>query len=166
MMEHSVVLSERNCHYPCTTASYPERCAIINNDHCTVCTGKCPVSDHVKENWIYKTKIRKVQKTIQAETQMNDRESESQKKKNLLNFSEDRLKEVLKQKEQLVNEAYQHIVKLEEIALNINSKYTYRHLPFLIEKMKEIGDREKIKKLEEIKSRLDEEYRLGLKYTG
>ncbi|XP_038590424.1 uncharacterized protein LOC119914949 [Micropterus salmoides] len=57
---------EENCHYPgCTLAWYPEHCEVMKDGRCTSCTRKCPVSDHVKENWIYVTKTRKVQKTLQ-----------------------------------------------------------------------------------------------------
>lgn len=67
----------------------------------------------------------------------------------------DQLRELNKQKEQLINEAYRHVIKLEEIALNIYSQSTYDNLVFLIEKMKETGDTEKLKKLEEMKGRLN-----------
>ncbi|KAM4720607.1 uncharacterized protein FYW61_015961 [Anableps anableps] len=146
---------EENCHYPCTRGLNPEGCEIIRGGRCTVCTGKCPVSAHVKENWMYEAKTRKVQKPSQELKQMYD---------NLSSFS-NQLKEFLTQKAQLVVEAYQHIVRLEEIALNVNSEYTYRHLPFLIEKMKEKGDTEKLKKLEDIKIRMDGEAGAALNTT-
>ncbi|XP_041666994.1 uncharacterized protein LOC121525203 [Cheilinus undulatus] len=56
---------EENCHYPgCTVAWSPSGCEVMSEDKCTVCQGKCPVSDHVKEQWRYETKTRKVQKTL------------------------------------------------------------------------------------------------------
>ncbi|XP_041666131.1 uncharacterized protein LOC121524716 [Cheilinus undulatus] len=56
---------EENCHYPgCTVAWSPSRCEVMSKNKCTVCQGKCPVSDHVKEEWRYVTKTRKVQKTL------------------------------------------------------------------------------------------------------
>ena len=54
---------EENCHYPgCSMVNRVENCEVMENGHCTKC--KCPVSDHVKENWIYVTKTRKVKKTL------------------------------------------------------------------------------------------------------
>ncbi|XP_051234486.1 septin-2-like [Dicentrarchus labrax] len=55
---------EENCHYPgCTVAWSPGQCEVMKDGRCTVCTRKCPVSDHVKDRWIYVTKTRKVQQT-------------------------------------------------------------------------------------------------------
>ena len=47
-------------------------------------------------------------------------------------------------------------MELEEIALNVVSLSTQVHLDFLIEKMNEKGDTEKVKKLEEMKSKMEE----------
>uniref|UniRef100_A0A3Q2E745 AAA+ ATPase domain-containing protein n=2 Tax=Cyprinodon variegatus TaxID=28743 RepID=A0A3Q2E745_CYPVA len=45
---------EENCHYPgCTMAWYPQHCEVMKEGRCTVCTRKCPASDHVKEKWKY-----------------------------------------------------------------------------------------------------------------
>ena len=51
-----------------------------------------------------------------------------------------------------MDESFQHVLKLEQIALNVNSASTHVHLDFLIEKMKERGDKVKVQKLEETKS--------------
>ncbi|XP_053195583.1 uncharacterized protein LOC128379970 [Scomber japonicus] len=41
---------KENCRYPgCTMAWKPEHCEVIKRGRCTSCTGKCPVSDHMKE---------------------------------------------------------------------------------------------------------------------
>ncbi|XP_008400593.1 uncharacterized protein LOC103460264 [Poecilia reticulata] len=151
---------EENCHYPCTRGSNPAECEIIRNGHCTVCTGKCPESAHVKENWTYETKTRRVQKPSLVVKQMY--EKEKSETLNSLNSCSDHLKELQTQKTQFLDEAYKHIVRLEEIALNVNSVYTFRHVDFLIEKMKEKGDTEKLKKLEEIKILMDGEARAAL----
>ncbi|XP_074473692.1 uncharacterized protein LOC141757237 isoform X3 [Sebastes fasciatus] len=64
---------EENCHYPCTLAWYPGHCEVMKGGRCTVCTGNCPASDHVKEKWIYKTKTRKVKKTLRDVKEKYDR---------------------------------------------------------------------------------------------
>uniref|UniRef100_A0A672IJD2 AIG1-type G domain-containing protein n=1 Tax=Salarias fasciatus TaxID=181472 RepID=A0A672IJD2_SALFA len=60
------------------------------------------------------------------------------------------------EKWKLLGEAYQHVISLEKIALNVDLVSTYVHYDFLIKEMKERGDQEKVQKLEEMKRRLDE----------
>ncbi|XP_059197148.1 uncharacterized protein LOC131977739 [Centropristis striata] len=166
---------EENCHYPgCTLAWYPEYCDVMKDGHCTVCTGKCPASVHVKEKqctsceeecqeskhrktfWIYEPKTRTVQKTIQQMKEKYEKgKAESEKSTDLLENLKKEIEEL--QKNEWLEEAYQHVLSLEKIALNVNSASTYVHLDFLIEKMKEKGDTEKIQKLEEMKKRMDED---------
>ncbi|XP_041666983.1 septin-2B-like [Cheilinus undulatus] len=67
-------------------------------------------------------------------------------------------------RDQWLEESYQHVVKLEQIALNTKSLSTHIHLDFLIEKMKEKGDTEKVRRLEEMKKGEDEGTRAGLGY--
>ena len=69
-------------------------------------------------------------------------------------------------KEHLLDESYQHIVTLENIALNDNAISTLLHLDFLIDKMTERGDKEKTNKLEQMKSRMDTDkgIRAALRY--
>ncbi|XP_030609334.1 uncharacterized protein LOC115796978 [Archocentrus centrarchus] len=138
---------EETCHYPkdCTWANNPESCAVMKDGCCTVCTNKCPVSDHVKEEWIYVTKTRSVEKTL------NHLKEKFEKNKS-------------EKKKQLLDESYQYVLKLEQIALKADSASTLDHLDFLIEKMKEEGDREKVQKLEEKRSRVDEGTRLAQWY--
>ncbi|XP_047425062.1 uncharacterized protein LOC124996271 [Mugil cephalus] len=158
---------QENCHYPgCTMAWKPEHCEVMKKGYCTVCTNKCPVSAHVKDKWKYVTKTRKVQKTSAEMIQMYGKNmSESMKK---LSFEENLEKEMNKlrsEKSQLLDEAYQHVVKLEQIALNVDSVSTHVHLDVLIEKMKERGDSEKVQKLEEMRNRVDEGTRAALQYA-
>ncbi|XP_053195567.1 uncharacterized protein LOC128379955 [Scomber japonicus] len=148
---------EENCHYPgCTMALSPSWCEVMKDGYCTSCTGKCHESDHVKEEWIYVNKTRKVQKTLQ---------DMKEKKKDLMKNLQTEMKELTVEKIKLLDESYQHVVNLEEIALNDNSLSTHVHLDFLIEKMKERRDTENVKKLEEMKSRQDEGTRAALQYV-
>ncbi|CAK6983029.1 septin-1-like, partial [Scomber scombrus] len=157
---------KENCHYPgCTWARGPRNCEVMKDGHCTSCTGKCPASDHVKENKKYVTKTRKVQKTQQdMKKKYEENKAENEKKKSLMEYLQTEMKELKAEKIKLLDESYQHVDNLERIALNINSLSTHVHLDFLIEKMKERRDTEKVKKLEEMKSRQDEGIRGGLEY--
>ncbi|XP_067430240.1 uncharacterized protein [Thunnus thynnus] len=134
-----------------------------SNSHCTVCTNKCPVSDHVKEKWRYVNKTRKVKKTLQDVKEKYE-ENKPVTKKSLMENLQTEMEKLNAEKIKLLDEAYQHVVKLELIALNVNSMSTHVHLDFLIEKMKEREDTEKIQKLEEMKRLEDEGTKAGLGY--
>ncbi|KAM6902326.1 uncharacterized protein FYW49_015951 [Xenentodon cancila] len=158
---------EENCHHPgCTMATSPGSCEVMKGGHCTICSGKCPVSSHVKEGWIYVNKTRKVQKTLQdVKDNYEKMKSEKCDKLNLLENLEEQMKELSSEMWRLVDEAYQHVFRLEEIALNTDSVSTYVHLDVLIKKMKEKGDTEKVKKLEDINKRMDSKVRLAVQYV-
>ncbi|KAJ8001368.1 hypothetical protein DPEC_G00168800 [Dallia pectoralis] len=75
----------------------------------------------------------------------------------VLSRLQEELEEITQKKTSLVEEAYQCVIKLEEIALKTISLATAQHLDFLIEKMKEMGETEKVKKLEEMKKTAENE---------
>ncbi|KAM9487799.1 uncharacterized protein Hap1MRO34_004945 [Clarias gariepinus] len=57
---------EENCHYPgCWWVRDLSKCSVMSEGKCTVCTGKCHYSAHVKEKKIYVVKTRKVNKTLE-----------------------------------------------------------------------------------------------------
>ncbi|KAM6971406.1 uncharacterized protein LKV04_016993 [Tautogolabrus adspersus] len=147
---------EENCHYPgCTMAWSPARCAVMIEGRCTVCTGKCPVSDHVKEDWRYVQKTRKRQITLEDVKEKYDQsKADCEEKTSLLETLQKKTDELKKDKDRWLEESYGHVLKLEQIALNADSLSTLVHLDFLIEKMKENRDAEKVQKLEEMKSRV------------
>ncbi|XP_074546591.1 uncharacterized protein LOC141805429 isoform X3 [Halichoeres trimaculatus] len=155
---------EENCHYPgCTMAWYPRDCEVMSRGHCTACTNKCPVSDHVKEEMIYVNKTRKVRETLEdMKKKYENSKADCEKTSGLLEGMEKTKEELQKEKDQWLDEAFQHVVKLEQIALNVGSLSTQGHLDFLMKKMKERGDIEKVQKLEEIKRRVDEEKSAGM----
>ncbi|KAL4005177.1 hypothetical protein ACER0C_004890 [Sarotherodon galilaeus] len=157
---------EETCHCPaCTKAWYPKYCQIIKHGRCTICREKCPASDHVKGNWRYVTKTRKVQKTNKEMKEKYEKnKSESENMLSLLGNLEGEMKQLTAEKSQLLDESYQHVVRLEQIALKADSASTVVHLDFLIEKMKEEGDTEKVQKLEEMRSRVDDGTRAALRY--
>ncbi|XP_053195557.1 septin-1-like [Scomber japonicus] len=88
----------------------------------SVCTGKCPASAHVKNEWIYVDKTRKVQKTLQdMKKTFEENKSESEKKKSLMEHLQTEMEKLKAEKIKWLDEAYQHVVNLEQIALNDNS---------------------------------------------
>ncbi|MEQ2192052.1 hypothetical protein XENOCAPTIV_006341 [Xenoophorus captivus] len=153
---------EENCHYSgCTSFRGPKDCEVMKDGRCTVCSSKCPVSAHVKGKWRYVTRTRKVQKN------MEDLRIRLKKEKRLsfVETLEDEIKDLTAEKSDLLEESFQHLVTLEQIALKVNSVSTFVHLNFLIEKMKENGDTEKVQKLEEMKTKEDEGTRSKLQYV-
>uniref|UniRef100_A0A673BFN6 AAA+ ATPase domain-containing protein n=1 Tax=Sphaeramia orbicularis TaxID=375764 RepID=A0A673BFN6_9TELE len=148
---------EENCHYPgCTLALNPAMCKVMKKGKCTSCSGKCPVEDHVKEKWKYVTKTRKVQDTDKGKKEKYDKnKAETEKKMSLLKDLEKKMEELTSTKDKWLVEAYHHVLQLQKIALNVDSLSTYVHLDFLIQRMEEKGDTEKVQKLEEMKSRPD-----------
>uniref|UniRef100_UPI0037E721D9 septin-1-like isoform X1 n=2 Tax=Semicossyphus pulcher TaxID=241346 RepID=UPI0037E721D9 len=156
---------EENCHYPCTKVSKPGSCKVMRRGRCVVCSNKCPVSDHVKEQWRYVSKTRKVQNTLQDMKRKYERsKADCEKTSSLLETLQKEMEKHQQQKDRWLDESFQHVLKLEQIALNANSLSTHIHLDFLIEKMRERGDAEKVQKLEEIKQREDGGTRAGLRY--
>ncbi|XP_035847765.1 uncharacterized protein LOC116066775 isoform X3 [Sander lucioperca] len=157
---------EENCHYPgCTLAWKPEDCEVMKDGRCTSCTGKCPVSDHVKEKWKYVNKTKTVKQTLEDVKAKYEKNKEETGKQGSLLETLQKEKETLEaDKTALLYEAYQHVVKLEEIALNVVSLSTYVHLDFLIEEMEKKHDTEKVDHLKQMESRTYEGFQAGAKY--
>uniref|UniRef100_A0A3B4ZFC1 Septin-type G domain-containing protein n=1 Tax=Stegastes partitus TaxID=144197 RepID=A0A3B4ZFC1_9TELE len=157
---------EETCHYPgCTVAWYPAHCEVMKKGCCTVCTNKCPASDHVKEKWRYVTRTRKVKKTLEdMKLKYEENQTETQNKQSLLEKLNEEMNQLTADKTRWLEEAYQCVVRLKEIALKANSVSTYVHLDFLIEKMKENGDTEKVQDLEKMKNTVDEGTRAAVRY--
>lgn len=156
---------EENCHYPgCTFSRSPQHCEVIKKGRCTVCTNKCPASKHVKENWRYVIKTKKVKKTVELNKDMQSETADQEKKFTFIKSLAEEIQKLKAEKYQLVDESYQHVIKLEEIALKVDSVSTLVHLDFLIEKMRETRDAKKVQKLEEMRSRMDEGTKLALQY--
>ncbi|XP_017294725.1 uncharacterized protein LOC108249696 isoform X1 [Kryptolebias marmoratus] len=156
---------EENCHYPgCKMAWSPALCEVMKKGHCTVCTGNCPASVHVKNNFIYENQIRRVKKTLPDVKQKYETKSTSDNNVSLLKNLEEDKKNLSTEKSKLVDEAYHHVMSLEQIALKVDSVSTNVHLDFLIEKMRETKDTGKVQKLEEIKRKVDEGTKAALRY--
>ncbi len=143
---------EENCHYPgCWWADNLSWCSVMKNDHCTVCSKKCHHSKHIKEAAMYETKTRKKTRTYEDLKKKYDGkiiDCES-----LVRKLEEELQELEKMKIQLVNEAFECVMNLDEIALNPVSLLILLHVDFMIEKLKEINEPDKATKLQDFKKR-------------
>ncbi|XP_051738002.1 uncharacterized protein LOC127505984 isoform X1 [Ctenopharyngodon idella] len=154
---------QENCHYPgCWWVDDLSWCSVMKDNHCTVCTNKCHYTKHVKEAKIYVTKTRKEKRTYEElkkkyDVKIGDSVSVAKK-------LEEELSELEKEKMKLVIDAFHCVETLEMIALNTDSVLTLQHIDFLIEKLKEINEPEKVKTLENIKKRAGEEKHGALGY--
>ncbi|XP_051983456.1 uncharacterized protein LOC127644354 [Xyrauchen texanus] len=179
---------EENCHlYGCSWVP-PNNlswCHVMKNNKCTVCTGKCHYTKHVKENKKYVIKTEKVTLTFndfkkeyesagdKPETKSDKEEYEKIKNEheNNMKLEEEktdiekkiirRLAEIEQEKSKLVDEAYSTIMNLCKIALKADSAFTLQYLDFLIPRLKEDGKEECVKNLEDLRKAADEEKNKG-----
>ncbi|XP_028973141.2 uncharacterized protein LOC114830231 [Esox lucius] len=157
---------EENCHYPgCTIAKSPSWCEVMKNGFCTSCTGKCPVSNHVRENWRFVQKNKEITRThndLKKKYEYNLRAAGE--KADLMACLKKELDDAVRDKAKLVEESYQCVIELEKIALRGNSLSTYVYLDFLIEKLKEKEDMEKAIRLERMQRCARKEQMNGMDY--
>ncbi|MEQ2160111.1 hypothetical protein GOODEAATRI_030094 [Goodea atripinnis] len=157
---------ERTCHYPCTMAWSPDSCQVMIDGFCTVC--RCHASAHVKQEWRYNSRTRRVQKTLEdVKRRYETNKAECKKKSSLLESLETESRKLSAERSQLTDEAYYHVVRLEQIALRQDSLSTCILLDVLIDQIKHKKDTWKVQKLEEMRSRMDEDKRRsGLLYMA
>uniref|UniRef100_A0A8C1PK95 Si:dkey-201l21.4 n=1 Tax=Cyprinus carpio TaxID=7962 RepID=A0A8C1PK95_CYPCA len=174
---------EENCHKKCWED--PSSCEVMKKNHCTVCTGKCHYSEHVRENkkYVVKTKTitmtfhelkleyertgekpktnfdKKIYENISNEHERNKKESEN--KTEIEEKLVRDLEKIKNEKSKLLHEAYIIIVSLSEIALKADSAFTLQHLDFLIPRLKEEGKDEWMKNLEDLRKTGEEQKNKG-----
>ncbi|XP_056307203.1 uncharacterized protein LOC130218910 [Danio aesculapii] len=149
---------EENCHYPgCWWTSDVSQCSVMRKNHCTVCTNKCHYSKHIKAPKIYVTKTKKEKRTNEDLKKKCDEKIKTNE--SAIKKLEEELQELEKEKIKSVFEAFHCVDILQFIALNTDSLNTLQHVDFLIEKLKEIEEPERVKTLEDIKRRAEGKYR-------
>lgn len=168
---------KENCHeYNCWSALNAWWCYVMKSDHCTVCTGKCSYTEHVRENMKYVKRSKVTTMTyndlkkqygsssnpssdvkfdletygnVTKEVDMNKKEEEE--KKNLEMNLQKELTKTEKEKDDLVEEAYNAIMKLSEITLKPDSAFIVQALDFLIPRAEETGKHDYKEKLRELR---------------
>ncbi|RXN10952.1 hypothetical protein ROHU_009784 [Labeo rohita] len=141
---------EENCHYPgCWKYTFFSWCEMFEAGYCTVCTNECHKDKHVKEDKIYVQKTKKVIKTYtDLKKKYDDMIGDGVF---LVRKLTEELQEYEEKKIKLLNEAFDCVQTLQDIALNTDSVNTLLHSDFLIEKLKEIDEAEKATILENMK---------------
>lgn len=145
---------EENCHHPgCNMSWYPNHCEVMTSGHCTSCAGKCPASAHVKGKWIYVSKTRTLLRTRQdMKRKYEENKTGGERQLSLLENLNKKINGLVEEKDKCLEECYKLVMSLKEIALQGYTNNNAVYLDLLIEKMKEKGDTEKLRKLEEINS--------------
>lgn len=177
---------KENCHLRnCWWVEKLSWCEVMKDNYCTVCTGKCHYTKHIKEEKKY------IQKQVDTEMTFNElkKEYEDVKDKSSDLFDQNiykntkrehessikevddktdiekklsrELEKIEKEKNHLVHDAYTTIMNLSKIALKADSIYTLQYVDFLIPRLKEEGNEQWLKNLEDLKKAADEEKNKG-----
>uniref|UniRef100_A0A8C2A2G9 AIG1-type G domain-containing protein n=1 Tax=Cyprinus carpio TaxID=7962 RepID=A0A8C2A2G9_CYPCA len=150
---------EENCHeFDCWWTSNPSKCEVMKNGFCTVCTGKCHHSKHVKENKKYV--IRNSSMQLEFDSIKKEYETSQEQTKTfliLMQHLEKDLKVIEDHKSILLCEAYQTIKHLSQIALKPDSAFTLQHLDFFIPRVREAGKEKWARELEEMRRNAEAE---------
>ncbi|XP_051756489.1 uncharacterized protein LOC127516159 [Ctenopharyngodon idella] len=146
-------ICEENCHeFDCWWVSDPSKCEVMKKGYCTVCTGKCHHSKHVKENKKYVMSTSSF--VMEFDSIKKEYEKAQEKSKTylvLMKHLDKDLKEIEDQKSILLSEAYQNIKHLSQIALKPDSAFTLQHLDFFIPRVREAGKEDWVRELEEMR---------------
>ncbi|KAG7330580.1 hypothetical protein KOW79_006802 [Hemibagrus wyckioides] len=165
----SCTVCKENCHeYNCWLAPSALWCEVIKNGYCTSCTGKCHFTKHVRESKKYVTCSEKSIVTLEdfkkqyessnnsaTDIKFDSKAYENKKEEEEKMIMEMNLKEELtkteKEKAELVEEAYNTIMKLSEISLKPDSDLIFQCLDFLIPRTEETGREDLAQKLRELR---------------
>ncbi|XDV19471.1 hypothetical protein PO909_024937 [Leuciscus waleckii] len=144
---------EENCHeFDCWWVSDPSKCEVMKNGYCTVCTGKCHYSKHVKEDKKYVVKNTSL--TIDFDDfrkQYEKAQVQSKRFSVVMDDLDKDLQMIEDQKSILLFNAYKNIKHLSQIALKPDSAFTLQHLDFFIPKLREAGKKDWVLELEEMR---------------
>ncbi len=150
---------QENCHeFDCWWGSNPSKCEVMKDGFCTVCTGKCHHSKHVKENKKYV--IRTSSTTVEYDYIKKEYEKAQEQTKRFSVVMDDvdkDLQDIEKQKSILLTDAYKNIKHLSQIALKPDSAFTLQHLDFFIPRVREAGKEEWVQELEKMRRNAETE---------
>lgn len=144
---------EENCHeFNCWWVSDPSKCKVMKNGYCTVCTGKCHHSKHVKGSKKYIISTSSVIIVFDDLKKMYEETQEQTKWFSVIMDHLDKdLQAIEHQKLVLLSNAYKTIKHLSQIALKPDSAFTLQHLDFFIPRVREAGKEDWVRELEEMK---------------
>ncbi len=150
---------EENCHeFNCWWGSDPSKCEVMKDGFCTVCTGECHHSKHVKENKKYIVRTSSTMIEYDSTRKKNEKAQEQTNRFSAVMDDVDKdLQEIETHKSILLFNAYRTIRNLSQIALKPDSAFTLQHLDFFIPRVREAGKKEWVRELEEMKRNAETE---------
>uniref|UniRef100_A0A672KRC8 AIG1-type G domain-containing protein n=1 Tax=Sinocyclocheilus grahami TaxID=75366 RepID=A0A672KRC8_SINGR len=150
---------EENCHeFDCWWGANPSKCEVMKDGFCTVCSGKCHHSKHVKENKKYV--IRTSSKIIEYDSTRRENKKAQEQTNRFSAVMDDvdkDLQEIETHKSMLLFNAYRTIKNLSQIALKPDSAFTLQHLDFFIPRVREAGKENWARELEEMRGNAEAE---------
>ncbi|KAK9971318.1 hypothetical protein ABG768_024692 [Culter alburnus] len=160
-------ICEENCHeFDCWWGSDPSKCEVMKDGYCTVCTGKCHHSKHVKENKKYVMSTSNVVMVFDDfRKEYKIAPEESKRFSVIMDHLDKDLKEIEHQIFILLSDAYKNIKHLSQIALKPDSAFTLQHLDFFIPRVREAAENW-VRELEEMrrKAKAEEANKDALSY--
>ncbi len=150
---------EENCHeFDCWWGSDPSKCEVMKDGFCTVCTGECHHSKHVKENKKYIVRTSSTMIEYDSTRKKNKKAQEQTNRFSAVMDDVDKdLQEIETHKSILLFNAYRTIRNLSQIALKPDSAFTLQHLDFFIPRVREAGKKEWVRELEEMRRNAETE---------
>ncbi|XP_043100844.1 LOW QUALITY PROTEIN: uncharacterized protein LOC122348988 [Puntigrus tetrazona] len=150
---------EENCHeFDCWWVSNPSQCEVMKNGYCTVCTGRCHHSKHLKENKKYVIRNSSmIFEFAEFRKEYYKVQEESKRFSVIMDDLDHELEALEEQKSNLLFTAYDNIKNLSKIALKPNSAFTLQHLDFFIPRVREAGKGNWVQELEEMKKNAETE---------
>ncbi|XP_018927132.1 uncharacterized protein LOC109054307 [Cyprinus carpio] len=144
---------EENCHeFDCWWGANPSKCEVMKDGYCTVCTGKCHHSKHVKENKKYVIRTSSTMVQYDSIKRKYEKAQEQTKRFSIVMDNVDRdLQDIETQKSILLFNAYRTIKHLSQIALKPDSALTLQHLDFFIPRVREARREDWVRELEEMR---------------
>ncbi|XP_043100848.1 LOW QUALITY PROTEIN: uncharacterized protein LOC122348991 [Puntigrus tetrazona] len=155
----SCTVCEENCHeFDCWWGANPSKCEVMKDGFCTVCTGKCHHSKHVKDNKKYVIRTSNVTIDYDATKRENKKSKDQTNRFSAAMGDVDKdLLEIETHKSILLFNAYRTIKNLSEIALKPDSAFTLQHLDFFIPRVREAGKENWAQELEEMRRKAETE---------
>lgn len=141
---------KKNCHFPgCTWVKNLYWCSVMSRGKCTVC--ECSYKDHVKQGKLYMPITRKVRDTDEGlKKKYKDIHGKSI---SIQQNIEKQLQEKKGEMSKLLDEAFNLIMRLDEIALQKEPLDIRKDLDVLIQNLRDTNQLERANKLEEIQNR-------------
>uniref|UniRef100_A0A673IGE4 AIG1-type G domain-containing protein n=2 Tax=Sinocyclocheilus rhinocerous TaxID=307959 RepID=A0A673IGE4_9TELE len=150
---------EENCHeFDCWWGSDPSKCEVMKDGFCTVCSGKCHHSKHVKDNKKYVIRSSSTMIEYDSTRKENKKAQEQTNRFSAVMDDVDKdLQEIETHKSMLLFNAYRTIKNLSQIALKPDSAFTLQHLDFFIPRVREAGKENWARELEEMRGNAEAE---------